>query len=348
MEGLHKLIEKEPETNPPVEVNPPVTPPLIEDIETPEEDIELEGEEIEVDSDGNNEDGNEIEAGGEGEEDDVSSFFASISSLTGVEVEGEFDLTAEGIANREIASNKIAVNNAIKSINDNYPEIGKILEVAAQGGNYKDVLKSYGETQSAPLANIDLSEDDVDTQKTVLRKIFEDKGIGGIDAILKGYEDQGMLYEEAVNQLTNYKKIVKSKADQVAQEQLNAKRESDRIANEKWASVRQSITSGNLSKGIIPKNDRDELEKFIHSNLTVTDDNELIVPISLSDEKALEVLYYMQKGGDLSQLIKKKTKSALEESLNKQKAQKKALSKVNNAKPKGGFEGLAFFNNFNS
>jgi DNA-binding transcriptional MerR regulator len=262
---------------------------------------------------------------------DPISVFDQISKITGNKIEGEFDLTVEGLAQREIQSNTNAVNNFIKEIHNSYPDIYDLLAIASNSGDYVSAMKELVAAQSDPLANIEFSDDDIDTQKTIYTHYLKSKGISDkqISALVKMSEDGGTLVEDAKEAYNAYKKnsdTLKQQAIQKQQEAIEAQKAS---IQRQWKGIEETIKKGVVGGLRIPQPEIPKFVEHLAGELLKDGEGKLFVPLYIEDDNALSTAFFDFRGGKLEDLVSQKA-------LNQIAIKMERTAKKNNDNPKGG------------
>lgn len=239
---------------------------------------------------------------------------SEVLSKLGYELENDYEDTSDGLValTKDVAA-KMAEDN-LEELFDKFPIIKKHLEYTLAGGDSRQFMDTYGASNDYSTLNI--SKDDIRTQKAVLAEYFHAKGHDKdfIEETLEDYEDSGKLFERSeraknalVKQQAQQREqlLVRQREQQQAQEQEQAKF---------WDGISKTLEDSTDLAGVtLPARDKKKFFEYISK--PVTKEGYTQRDLDHRDAKLdvkLAMDYLMYRGFDLDKIIdsKAKTKSA--------------------------------------
>lgn len=241
----------------------------------------------------------------EEEQPEEVSVFSDIEKITGVKVDGEFDLTVEGLAKREQASNEVAISEFVKSIEQQMPELHELMSLGLEGGDYVTAMKKYNEAVSDPLDGFELKEDDVEGQKRILQYSLESSGLpkNRVEKLIQMAEDEGTLYDDAKGEYNSYTaKKEEAKNAAIAVQRAKAEKEKAEL-QEKWKNIEGVLKKGKIGNVVLPSKETPKFAEHLTSNLMKDNDGKLFIPLFVEGEEDLATALFHYRKGSLEDLI---------------------------------------------
>jgi hypothetical protein len=249
----------------------------------------------------------------EDQQDDPQVFFEEVEKITGQGVEvdyGDVDpLTPQGIAIREKAVREAALETFLEEIETNHPAAFKALQHAYNGGDIAELFKTV---TARDYSKVQLTENDVELGKEILKEYYQSKGIKNekrIQKLLETAEDseEGLIIE-AQSALDELKAAQAEETDRTLKEQQLKAEEQKKRDRLTVSAIDEVLESGKLgSFKLTGRAEAQEFKKFALNGLRRTADGkgyEFATPIDSANlEKLLQYQYFQFKKGDLSKLI---------------------------------------------
>lgn len=290
-------------------------PEVEEEIEEDEDLDEEDDEEIEDDEEDEEDSEEDSEGDDEPDEDDeeptvVESIITQLGyEFSDEELEGLED-TEEGLTKLvDIAGKKVAEDRYNQMV-DSSPNVKALFEYEQAGGNAEDFMQAF--YPQTDYNEVQVSEDDVDSQKEIIRKSLETKGLSEerINRNLQAIEDSGNLLDEAKDSLKDLQTAQEQEKQRIKEDTQKAQQEQQEQAQKVWNEVEETVESGNLQGIPISKKQKDEFLNFIR-----VDPNEGYSPrdkkfseLSLEQQLAFDAILF--HGIDaLNEIVDKRAKT---------------------------------------
>lgn len=252
----------------------------------------------------------------------------------------EFEDTPEGIVKLvQKTGGKIAVDT-LDRVFKQHPTVKAHLEFVQNGGDPNKFLATLDADKE--YTAIELTEDNVEGQKQMLRAYFTAKGEDPAfhDDLIEAYEDKGQLFEKSKAADAALTKTREARQAQVLEAQ-KAEAAAERAEQEKvWNKVNEIVTTAPDIGGIpISQRERAKFQEYISKPVDAEGRTQRDVDMekaTLDQQLAIDLLMY--KKLDMSTIIQKKASSTaaknLRDRLQKQEKQAKG-TKRHNSNPAG-------------
>lgn len=306
-----------------------------EEVEDIDADDEEEEEVEETSNDSAADDGVEATESAEDGEIDNTVIGEVLTNL-GYELEGDYADTVEGLTQMTQDVAQTMAEDQLDNLFEQFPEIQQHLEFVLNGGNSAEFYSQGNRLNT--VANVNLTENNVNAQQAVLVEYFRVKGHDDsfIAELLEDYASTDKLYDKSVKAkeaLLKYEQA--QRANQMeAQKQASAQQRQE--AQNFWSNVSDTIQESREFSGIVVQQ-KDKKKFFDYISQPV--DKQGNTQRDLDHENAemdvrLAIDYLMFKGFKLEDMIKAKAKTETAKTLRKQI--KRSTRSVKGAKGKGG------------
>lgn len=306
-----------------------------EEVEDIEEDEESELEEVEADSKSAADDGVEAQESGEDGEIDNTVIGEVLTNL-GYELEGDYADTVEGLTQMTQDVAQTMAEDQLDNLFEQFPEIQQHLEFVLNGGNSAEFYNQG--SRLSTVANVNLTENNVNAQQAVLVEYFRVKGHDDafIAELLEDYASTDKLFDKSVKAKEALLKYEQGQRAQQMEQQKQASVQQRQEAQNFWGEVSDTIQESREFSGIVVQQ-RDKKKFFDYISQPV--DKQGNTQRDLDHENAemdvrLAIDYLMFKGFKLEDMIKAKAKTETAKTLRKQI--KSSTRSVKGAKGKGG------------
>ena len=306
-----------------------------EEVEDIDEDEEPELEEIEADSKSDGDDGVEVQESTEDGEIDETVIGEVLTNL-GYELEGEYSDTVEGLTQMTQDVAQTMAEEQLDNLFEQFPEIQQHLEFVLNGG---DSAQFYSQgSRLNTVANVNLTENNVNAQQAVLVEYFRVKGHDDafIAELLEDYASTDKLFDKSVKAKEALLKYEQSQRAYQMEQQKEASAKQREEAQNFWSNVSDTIQESREFSGIVVQQ-RDKKKFFDYISQPV--DKQGNTQRDIDHENAemdvrLAIDYLMFKGFKLEDMIKAKAKTETAKTLRKQI--KTSSRSVKGAKGRGG------------
>ncbi len=258
--------------------------------------------------------------------------FNELEKITGRSIDGDHDLSYEGIADYIQKTNQAVVQEYVAKLQESLPEVYNLMEIAENGGDYVDAMRKFASFDKKDLASIELQEDDVDSQRDIMRQVLKDKGLttSMIKTIIESAEDSNTLYKDTSHYLSEIKdQKAKHEANSLREANERAAVEKERIAQE-WQAITGTIDTNKLGNFIIPETEKKVFKDYLQQNLMKDAEGKLFIPNYVSEENALAAEFFRYRKGNLDSIVTQKAATQ-----NVLKLQKKAINPKHDPSPMG-------------
>ena len=272
------------------------------------------------------------------DEDEESTVVSEVLTKLGYELDGEYEDTADGLAEmtKDVAD-KMA-DSRIDEVLENFPLVKKHLEYVLAGGESNNFMQAYD--PRSDYNQIALAEDDSRSQKAILSDYFATKGHDKefIEEMLEDYEDSGKLYGKAEQARQALGKQQAAQKEQIVSNQRQEFESQAQEQQEFWNGVSDTISNSKEFAGLtVPEKEKSKFFKYISTPINKEGQTQRDLDHNEADmETKLGIDYLMYKGFNLETIIntKAKTKSAksLRDKISKGSANVKSARKANKNK----------------
>jgi len=231
-----------------------------------------------------------------------ASMFATLSQKLGYEVEGDFAEDYDGLASYTTAVGEQIANERLQKMFEAYPDVAEYFEYRSNNG---DPLK-YFEAQQAELDYNSIEIDDnLAVQKRVVIDGMRQAGFGDteIGEMVDDLEDTGLLKKQAERYLGRLKATQATRKEQLLQQQAQQAEQQRAEAEAYWASVQDTINTGNLKGLQIPQRQRGKFYDWMTTPINEQGFTQRDLDRqNIDQETALAVEYLLYQGFDLKKL----------------------------------------------
>jgi len=251
--------------------------------------------------------------GVEAEQVEDDTIVGAVLAKLGYDVDDKYEDTTEGLVE---LTKDIGVQMADENLDklfEQFPLVKDHMEYVMSGGKSQDFMGMHD--PRSDYSRVKMSQDDTQVQKYFLAEYFKTKGHDSefINELLEDYEDNGKLYNKAVNA---QKALVSSQAtyrknavEQQKQEQIKAKEEQKKF----WDGVYETIDTSQSFKGLaVPEREKNKFFDYLSKPVTKEGYTQRDLDHTESDmDTKLAIDYLMFKGFNLEKMIdiKARTKS---------------------------------------
>lgn len=248
------------------------------------------------------------------DEDEESTVVSEVLTKLGYELDGEYEDTADGLAEmtKDVAD-KMA-DTRIDEVLENFPLVKKHLEYVLAGGESNNFMQAYD--PRSDYNKVSLAEDDSRSQKAILSDYFSTKGHDKefIEEMLEDYEDSGKLYGKAEQARQALGKQQAAQKEQIVANQRHQFESQAQEQQEFWNGVSDTISNSKEFAGlVVPEKEKTKFFKYISTPVNREGQTQRDLDHGEADmETKLGIDYLMYKGFNLETIIntKAKTKSA--------------------------------------
>jgi hypothetical protein len=292
-------------------------------VESPEES-KLDEEESESNEDSVEEEEEEEEEEIKDEEDkedekssEEDTVVGEILNNLGYELDGKYEDTSEGLTNltKDVAS-KMA-DDRIDEVLENFPLVKKHLNYVLSGGESENFMQAYD--PNLDYTKIEIAEDDVRSQKSILSDYFSAKGHDKefIDEMLGDYEDSGKLHSKADAARQALGKVQTQEREQLVEKQKEQMQEQQTQQTRFWEGVAETIETSKEFAGLhVPEREKSKFFNYLSKPVTREGYTQRDIDHSEAEmETKLAIDYLMYKGFNLDQIINTKAKTKASKSL---------------------------------
>ena len=300
------------------EIEKPVEEEVKEEVKVKEEstdeldDIEDKVEEPEVKE--------EVEVSDDAEESDEESedtVVSEVLSKLGYEVEGDYDDTADGLAEmtKDVASQM--ADTRIDEVLEAFPLVKKHLEYVLSGGQSENFMQAHD--PNLDYNQFELSQDDVRSQKAILGDYFTEKGHDKefIKEMLGDYEDSGKLHTKAEAARQALGKQQAKQKEQMLSQQKETLATQQQDQQKFWDNISNTIQESKEFVGLqVPEKEKSKFFNYLSKPVSKEGYTQRDVDHAEADmEVKLAIDYLMYKGFNLKDIIKTKAKTQATKSL---------------------------------
>lgn len=252
----------------------------------------------------------------EEEADEVTpdKFFEEVEKITGREVEVDYKdvdpLSPQGVAIREQAIRKDALDAFVDEIEAKYPDAFKALQHSFAGGNVSDL---FSRTTARDYSKVELKDEDTGLAKEILKEFYRSKGIKSetkIEKLIEIEEDsEAGLVGSAKDALQELKAEQEEERNTILDAQKKAAEDQSKKDRLMLTAIDEVLETRKLGDfRIADRAEASEFRKFIMSSVQRASDGKYVLntPLDTANlEKVLQYHYFQYKKGDLSKVIQK-------------------------------------------
>lgn len=199
----------------------------------------------------------------EGDEEEPPTIIGKVQNMLGVEVEGEFEDTEEGIVGFVRQAAPVLAEQYVNQIFEQAPVVKDLYQFMLNGGDPRVFMEtmypqvSYSEMQLG---------DNEDQHEAILRTFYARNGVDNesIEATIQGFKAAGLTKAQAEVALKALAKAEETDRTTLAQRQAQAAEEERQEAIRYWKKVEDTIKKANDFKGVtIPEVEKQAFYEYI-------------------------------------------------------------------------------------
>jgi hypothetical protein len=198
-----------------------------------------------------------------------------------------------------------------------FPLVKQHLEYVLAGGDSENFMEVYD--SKLDYNNMDLAQDDIRSQKSILSEYFTQKGHDKafVKEMLEDYEDAGKLHSKAEQAKNALGKVQAKRKEQLVEKQRQESQKLQEKQQDFWTNVADTIKDSKEFAGLqVPEREKskffDYLSKPVHENgYTQRDIDHSEADIDVK----LAIDYLMYKGFNIESIINTKAKTKATKSL---------------------------------
>lgn len=249
------------------------------------------------------------------EDEDENPITTMLLTALGVEVEGSFDDTSEGVNNLlNIAIPKLVEAKLKETLSTN-PILENFAKYVMDGGDPQNFLRVN--LPEVDYTTMTLANDDVATQEQLVKTFFAKQGVSSerADALIKNYKDTNLLHSQAELALETLAKTQKQEQESLIATQAK-QREAEALENQKtWKAITEKVNAGKIKDATIPIAERTAFLEYISKPVDKQGNTQADIDAAQADLDMNLVMDYLRfKKLDLSQLIDSGVKTKMSQS----------------------------------
>lgn len=329
IEPIDDVKEKEPET--------PASEELDDDADDKQETPTAEQDD---DDDEDKDDEGDQKDTKEDDDDTAAddSIVGQILEKLGYKVEENYDDTTEGLLKLTQDVGSQMAEEQLDQLFEKFPLVKNHLQYVLDGGDSQNFMQAYN--PESDYSKMDISEDDVRSQKSILADYFTEKGHDKefINELIEDYQDSGKLHSKAQAAQTALVNVQTQKRQQLVTQQKEMKVQNAKNQEEFWNGVYDTIENSQEFAGLsVPKRDKAKFFKYLSQPVNQNGQTQRDVDHGSADmEIKLAIDYLMYNKFNLSSIINKKAKTqkaaSLKDRISKNEASIKSARKASRRK----------------
>jgi hypothetical protein len=195
--------------------------------------------------------------------EDENPITTMILQAAGVEIDGDFDDTAEGINKLISAVVPKLAQSQVEEILGVNPLVKDFAEYVSNGGDPVTFLQvQYPQVDYTQMT---LSPEDASQHESVVRTWLAKQGLQSekIDAAIKTYKDTNLMYAQAEMGLDYLSKTQKAEQQGILEQQAKIKESQDKEIAETWKAIKSKVADGRVGEATIPMAERSVFLEYI-------------------------------------------------------------------------------------
>jgi len=313
-------VEKESEESQQQDDTPPEEPeetpqdePEIQDEteeEPSEEDLE---EEPEQDPD---QEADEEETPDE-EEEELPSVAEEVQEVTGLELDGDYEDSVEGISKMIMDAGEELANSQIENLMEEYPDVGQYLQFRANGGDPDEYRDTFFNSEG--WSGVEIREDDATQQENIVRARLQEEGYDeeDIDETVEEYKSAGILESEARRSKKRLENLEQQQQEELLEKQEERAKERQREQQEFLNEVETTVQENTDFNGIgLPETKKDDFLEYLTEPVDDEGNTQYALDTmsaGVEDQIAMALMSFY--GFDISDLIQREASSENAKSL---------------------------------
>ena len=291
---------------------------VVEEVENTEAEQELDADVEEAKKEEPKEEPEDIvEEKEEVESSEDDTIVSEIITKLGFETEEEYEDTSEGLLKLTQDMGAKLAEDQLDNLFEKFPLIQKHLEYVLNGGDSQNFMQAYD--PQLDYSKMEVSENDVQVQKSVLGEYFKLKGHDKefIDELLEDYQDSGKLLNKAKAAKDALTKMQTQQRADLTAKQAEQRKQQEKQQKEFWNGIRKTIDDSEEFSGIVvPKREKSKFYDYISSPINKNGQTQRDLDHSeASMDVKLAIDYLMFKGFKLNDIINTKAKTTSAKSL---------------------------------
>jgi hypothetical protein len=337
-EALDFSMEEEEEEVDPVIDNELDDPEIEEEEEEPTPDPDEKDDASDDDLEEEEEEDKDDPEKPKGEEDDEPRVVDNIMNTLGYELSEEdlegIDDTEDGLINLTKKIVEKASQEEFDNLVNSTPNVKALYDFERQGGDPQEFMNAL--YPSTDFNQVEINEDDADTQKEVIRLSLKSKGLSDnrISRNLQAIEDSGNLLEESKDSLQDLRVMQENERERIKEQTVEKQDQAKKQAEEEWDRVNQIVDSNKVKNLPLPEKRKSEFKEFITPDPKTGQSprDKRAAEMELEDHLAMDLILFYGFDG-LNKLIDKKASSQASRSLKDTLKSNKDRGKSNSQDP---------------
>lgn len=238
------------------------------------------------------------------EDEDENPITTMLLTALGVEVDGEFDDTSEGVNNLLNKAIPKIVETKLKETLSTHPILEKFAEFVMNGGDPENFLRV--QMPETDYSKITLANDDIATQESLVKTFFAKQGISNEKAeqLIKNYKDTNLLFGQAEAALEVLAKQQAAEQQNLIANQAKAKEQQEKENAATWKAIQDKINAGKIKEATIPIAERTAFLEYISKPVDKQGNTQADLDAAQADLDMNLLMDYMRfKKLDLTKLI---------------------------------------------
>jgi len=236
--------------------------------------------------------------------DDENPITTMLLTALGVDVEGEFDDTAEGVNRLLTSAIPKLVEARLKETIGAHPILEQFATYVMDGGDPNNFLSV--QLPETDYEQLQLNNNDVATQEKLVRTFFARQGLGSdkITSLVNSFKDTNLLFSQAETALEVLTRQQKIEQYTLLSDQASI-RESEQTENLRvWKDIEYKVTTGKIQEVTIPIAERAAFLSYISQTVDKAGNTQADLDADKADLDMNLAMDYMRfKKMDLSSLV---------------------------------------------
>lgn len=249
------------------------------------------------------------------DKDKPATIIDQVKERLGYEIEGEFDNDVDGLIDLTQKAIPKAAEQMVAKMFEEYPEAEDLINHLSQGMSVETWKQSF---QVKNILDVEITDDDVDTQKEIMIQKFSADGFSPEDAaeMVDTLEEKGKLMATAKSTLKRQQEAVRQQLEQQKAQEAERMKAQKKQAQEHWDNIRKTIDSGKLENITIPQSKQAQFWDYLtkpvkDENGNATTEAKMRLA-KLTPQQRLELEYMVFSGFKLRGQGKNKSSTSLE------------------------------------
>jgi hypothetical protein len=195
-------------------------------------------------------------------EDKPTTIIDQVKERLGYEIEGDFENDVDGLVDLTQKAIPKAAEQMVAKMFEEYPEAEDLINHLSQGLS-TDTWKQNQEVKN--ILNVEITEEDVDTQKEIMVQKFTADGFTPEDAMemVDTLEEKNKLYATSKATLKKQQELVSQQLEQKKAQETERQKTQKKNAQEHWDEIRKTIDTGKLQNLTIPQSKQTQFWDYL-------------------------------------------------------------------------------------